>query len=234
MNQSRTLRAVVALALTLAVAACEAKRDPSLYPPAQDAADVGAEVTKDSANGVDTSPAKDVAGADVVTKDVAAKDVAAKDITAKDVTAEDVTAEDVAVSDVAAEDVAAEDVAAEDVATADITAADVTTEDGAGEDGTADVAISQDIAAADASPLDVPAPQDADADSQNADAAQIADAATSSDGGGCKWASQNCPGGAAPVWKLEDKHPKSAGFKSVYGLDKFVGKVTVLALLAGW
>ena len=35
-----------------------------------------------------------------------------------------------------------------------------------------------------------------------------------------------------PGWKLEDMHPKSAGFGKTYGLEKFVGKVTLLALLS--
>lgn len=43
-----------------------------------------------------------------------------------------------------------------------------------------------------------------------------------------------CIGAEMPSWQLEDFQPKSPGFKKVYGLSAFKGKVTVVALLSGW
>jgi hypothetical protein len=43
-----------------------------------------------------------------------------------------------------------------------------------------------------------------------------------------------CKGAAYPAFALEDFQPKSAGFKTKYGLAKFTGKVTVVALHMGW
>jgi len=43
-----------------------------------------------------------------------------------------------------------------------------------------------------------------------------------------------CIGAPMPTWELEDFQPKSAGFKTKYGLSAFKPKVTVVALLAAW
>ncbi|MBL8719060.1 MAG: hypothetical protein JNL79_23955 [Myxococcales bacterium] len=43
-----------------------------------------------------------------------------------------------------------------------------------------------------------------------------------------------CVGAPMPTWELEDFQPKSAGFKTKYGLSAFKPKVTVVALLAAW
>ena len=87
---------------------------------------------------------------------------------------------------------------------------------------------SSDVASpADASPATDAAPA-ADAPLPSADAQPIgSDAATDA-------ACATCPGTPAPAWSLVDFQPKSAGFKSSYGLSKFVGKVTVVAFLASW
>lgn len=45
---------------------------------------------------------------------------------------------------------------------------------------------------------------------------------------------KTCVGSEMPTWKLEDFQPKSTGFKKIYGLEGFKGKVTVVALLSGW
>ena len=41
-------------------------------------------------------------------------------------------------------------------------------------------------------------------------------------------------GSDAPLYQLTDFQPQSCGFDATYGLDQFVGSVTVAALLAGW
>ena len=38
----------------------------------------------------------------------------------------------------------------------------------------------------------------------------------------------------APSWSLYDFQPESCGYKQAYGLDAFEGRVTVVAILAGW
>jgi hypothetical protein len=45
---------------------------------------------------------------------------------------------------------------------------------------------------------------------------------------------KTCVGAPMPTWKAEDFQPKSSGFKKIYGLEAFKGKVTVVALLSGW
>lgn len=41
-------------------------------------------------------------------------------------------------------------------------------------------------------------------------------------------------GATPPPFTLPDAQPQSCGYRAVYGLQTFVGKVTVVALLAGW
>ncbi len=41
-------------------------------------------------------------------------------------------------------------------------------------------------------------------------------------------------GAAEPAFALPDFQPQSCGFGATYGLPTFVGKVTVVAILAGW
>ena len=41
-------------------------------------------------------------------------------------------------------------------------------------------------------------------------------------------------GSQAPVFALPDFQPQSCGYRANYGLQTFAGKVTVVAILAGW
>lgn len=44
----------------------------------------------------------------------------------------------------------------------------------------------------------------------------------------------NEPGASAPQWSLVDFQPKSESFGQSYGLDRFRGRVLLVALYAGW
>ena len=50
----------------------------------------------------------------------------------------------------------------------------------------------------------------------------------------CTVGKANCPPATAPKWHLKDFQPKSARFNSTYGLEAFLGKPTIVALLSGW
>ena len=43
-----------------------------------------------------------------------------------------------------------------------------------------------------------------------------------------------CPGALMPGWQLPDFQPQSSGYQMTYGLKKFAGTTTVVALLAAW
>ncbi|HEU4537496.1 MAG TPA: redoxin domain-containing protein [Polyangiaceae bacterium] len=44
----------------------------------------------------------------------------------------------------------------------------------------------------------------------------------------------NEPGAPTPSWSLVDFQPQSEGFEQAYGLDRFRGRVLLVALYAGW
>jgi hypothetical protein len=53
--------------------------------------------------------------------------------------------------------------------------------------------------------------------------------------GGCRDDPEpNEPGAPAPTWSLVDFQPLSEGFQQTYGLDRFRGRVLLVALYAGW
>jgi hypothetical protein len=82
--------------------------------------------------------------------------------------------------------------------------------------------------------------KDTGADTNKPDTALLADAETdglladASDVMTDAVTSPTTVGAEMPAWKLEDFQPKSTGFKKIYGLEAFKGKVTVVALLSGW
>lgn len=41
-------------------------------------------------------------------------------------------------------------------------------------------------------------------------------------------------GAPAPVFALTDFQPQSCGYRATYGIQAFAGRVTLVALLAGW
>jgi len=47
-------------------------------------------------------------------------------------------------------------------------------------------------------------------------------------------ASDQAANQTAGAFALEDFQPKSCGYGQVYGLERFVGKATLVSLLAGW
>jgi len=65
------------------------------------------------------------------------------------------------------------------------------------------------------------------------DAVVIADGLTET-AAPCTTSVANCPGAPHPAWKLLDFQPKSPKFHQIYGQEGFEGRVTVVALLAGW
>ncbi len=50
----------------------------------------------------------------------------------------------------------------------------------------------------------------------------------------CPTTTPICAGAPMPSWQLTDSNPGSAGHGETYGLERFHGKATLVALLASW
>ena len=224
MIRRKTLKAAVWLGVGLALATCQESKE---SPP-----DAPADVAADSGPGADDGAAAD--DATTVPADSGAQDVASgtADVPVGQDAGPDAA---VAVDSGQFDGVAADDVAA-DSGVADSGVADGGVADGGVADSGPGDSGAGDSGAGDSSLADSGAGSGdgAAADAAADGASPGTDVAASGDGDGCKFPAVACPGAAMPAWKLEDKHPKSGGFKTTYGLEKFVGKVTVLALLSGW
>ncbi|MCO4759996.1 MAG: hypothetical protein KC502_00710 [Myxococcales bacterium] len=145
---------------------------------------------------------------------------------------------DAVVADTGGTDAGSTDAVSADTSTADASATDAAATDSISADVTGSDALAPDApdALADAVSSDTIATDiaDSDADASNdTDAGGDTDVAAADGASACGHPAQ-CVGAAMPSWKLTDVQPKSPKFKTVYGLSGFVGKVTVVALLAGW